>query len=206
MNETPATATLITTADRSVKAITAATAGLSKVVAEVVALGGISETLSADIQQKEGQLADLTRQLDLNTRTAAAELNVRVAEAENVVLHQLLSKNSLAWISNETLNQLQESLANARDTVEISVADAVKAAESALYGQFTAKLKTQEADFKVANAELVADLRAVKERNTFLSEELVKARADLTAERAARIEIAKAEAGRQGVVVNAGKQ
>lgn len=53
---------------------------------------------------------------------------------------------------------------------------------------------------------MVAGLRAVTERNAFLTDELVEARNELTAERAARIEIAKAEAGRQGVVVNAGKQ
>lgn len=204
MNES--TATLITTADRSVKAITAATAGLSKVVAEVVALGGISETLSADIQQKEGQLADLTRQLDLNTRTAAAELNVRVAEAENTVLHQLLSKNNLARISNESLSQLQENLANACDTVEISVTNAVKAAESALHSKYNSMLKAQEAEFKVANAEGAARISSLSERNQFLVDELAKARQDLVAERDARIKIAQAEAGRQGVVVNAGKQ
>jgi len=200
------TNTLITTADRSVKAITAATAGLAKVVAEVVALGGIAETLSADIQQKESQLTDLERQLNINTRNAKAELAVRVAEAENVVLSSLLVKNDLARVSNATLQELQDNLTDARSNVDLRVADAVKSAESSLYAQFTAKLQKQESDFKVANAELVADLRAVKERNQFLADELVKARAELTAERDARIQIAKAEAGRQGVVVNAGKQ
>lgn len=204
MNE--ATATLITTADRSVKAIGAATTGLAKVVTEVVALGAVVETLSADIQQKEGQLADLTRQLDLNTRTAAAELNVRVAEAEGTVLNELLRKNALALISNAALEKLQTDFANAVTNSEHVTDTAVKAAEASLYAQFNSKFKAQEADFKVANAELVADLRALKERNQFLADELVKARAELTAERDARIQIAKAEAGRQGVVVNAGKQ
>lgn len=204
MNES--TATLITTADRSVKAITTATAGLSKVVAEVLALNGVVETLSADIQQKEGQLADLTHQLGLRTRLNAAELEVRVAEAENTVLGSLLVKNDLARISNSTLGELQDNLNAARTSTEDAVNSAVKSAEASLYAQFNSKLLKQESEFKVANAELVADLRALKERNQFLAEELVKARQELTAERDARIQIAKAEAGRQGVVVNAGKQ
>lgn len=204
MNES--TATLITTADRSVKAITAATAGLSKVVADVIALNGVVETLSADIQQKEGQLADLERQLNIGERNAKAELNVRVAEAENVVLNQLLQKNDLARISNTTLSELQDNLSDARSTVELAVADAVKAAESALHASYGGKLRSQEADFKVANAEGTARISALSERNQFLVEELAKARQDLVAEREARIKIAQAEAGRQGVVVNAGKQ
>lgn len=201
-----ATATLITTADRSVKAIGVATAGLSKVVAEVLALTTVAETLSADIQQKEGQLADLTRQLDLNTRSAAAELNVRVAEAENAVLNELLTKNKLVRLTAEEHNALTNRLEAAVNDATLNTEAAVKATESAMFSKYNAIIKDQEAGFKVASAELVADLRAVKERNAFLTEELVKARADLTAERAARIEIAKAEAGRQGVVVNAGKQ
>jgi len=204
MNES--STTLITVADRSVKAITAATAGLTKVVGDVVALGAVVETLSADIQQKEGQLADLERQLDLSTRRSAAELEVRVAEAEDTVLVSLLNKRKLAHIPSVDLENLKLELDAVRSGAAGMVESAVKSAEASLYAQFNAKLKAQEADFKVANAELVADLRAVKERNQFLADELVKARQDLTAERDARIQIAKAEAGRQGVVVNAGKQ
>lgn len=204
MNES--TTTLITTADRSVKAIGAATAGLSKVVAELTALGTVAETLSADIQQKEGQLADLTRQLDLDTRRAKAELDVRVAEAEGVVLTTLLDKNNLAQISKPDLAALYEDLGVAQSSTEAAVKTAVQAAEAALHASYNSKLRTQEADFKIANAELIADLRAVRERNDFLTQELAKIRGDLVAEREARIKIAQAEAGRQGVVVNAGKQ
>lgn len=206
MNEVSGTNTVITVADRSVKAIGAATAGLSKVVAEVLALTATLENLSGDIQQKESQLADLTRQLDLNARNAKAELAVRVAEAETEVLHVLLAKNKLAKVTTDELQKLVDDLQTAKNTAAESIATAVKNAESALHAQYGSKLRSQEADFKVANAELVADLRAVKERNQFLTDELVKARQDLTAERDARIQIAKAEAGRQGVVVNAGKQ
>lgn len=199
-------ATLITVADRSVRAITAATVGLSKVVADIVALNGVVETLSADIQQKEGQLADLERQLNLSERNAKAELATRVAEAENTVLNQLLSKNDLARISNTTLGELQESLNNALSGAAAAVEGAVKAAEAALHARYGAAMKSAESDFKVANAEIAAKNAALVERNALLIEDLATARRELTAEREARIKIAQAEAGRQGVVVNAGKQ
>lgn len=204
MNE--ATNTVITTADRSVKAISAATAGLSKVVADVVALNGVVETLSGDIQQKESQLADLTRQLDLNARNAKAELAVRVTEAENEVLNQLLSKRALAQISVNDLDLLRQNLAQTTANATVNTEAAVKAAESSLHAAYGSKLKAVEADFKIANADLVARGAAASERIQFLTEELAKARQDLVAERDARIKIAQAEATRQGVVVNAGKQ
>lgn len=204
MNE--ATATLITTADRSVKAITAATVGLAKVVADITALNTVSETLSADIQQKEGQLADLTRQLDLDTRRAKAELDVRVAEAEQDVLVDLLGRNGLARIKATDLETLHVDLGAARSDVAEKIATAVQAAESSLHASYQSKLSAQSSDFKVATAELTAELRAIKERNSFLTMELDRVRSDLVAEREARIKIAQADASRQGVVVNAGKQ
>lgn len=204
MNE--ATAIVITTADRSVKAISAATAGLLKVVSDVNALTNVAETLSADIQQKEGQLADLTRQLDLNARSAAAELSVRVAESETTVLNQLLSKRALAQISVSDLDSLKQNLAQTTANAAATTDAAVKSAEASLHAAYNSKLKTQDAEFKVANADLVARAAAANERIQFLTEVLAKARQDLVAERDARIKIAQAEAGRQGVVVNAGKQ
>lgn len=201
-----ATNTVISVADRSVKAITTATAALSKVVAEVVGLTNIADTLSTDIQQKESQLADLDRQLDLNTRRATAELSVRVAEAENKVLSTLLNKNGLAYIKANDLTKLREEFEIEKDNNEARVEAAVKAAESNLHASYNSKLKAQEADFKVAFAESAAKITALTERNQFLVDELAKARQDLVAERDARIKIAQAEAGRQGVVVNAGKQ
>lgn len=199
-------ATLITTADRSVKAITAATAGLAKVVADLTTLNAVSESLSADIQQKEGQLSDLTRQLDLDTRRAKAELDVRVAEAEREVLDKLLDKNGLSRIKSTDLSNLLLDLEAARRDVAEKIAAAVQAAESSLHGSYQAKLNRQDSDFKVATAELTAELRAIKECNLFLTQELERVRGDLVAEREARIKIAQTDASRQGVVVNAGKQ
>lgn len=198
--------TLITTADRSVKAITTATAGLAKVVTDIQALATVAETLAGDIQQKQSELVDLERQLSDNTRLNIAELNIRVAEAEETVLAELMNKRTLARLTLAERNKLIEDRDIAIASKEEAISAAVQSAESALHGQYNNKLRNQEADFKVASAELVAELRAVKERNVFLTDELVKARNELTAERDARIQIAKAEAGRQGVVVNAGKQ
>lgn len=206
MNETPAIAALITTADRSVKAITAATAGLAKVVADVVALNGVVETLSADIQQKEGQLVDLDRQLNLSERNAKAELATRVAEAENVVLNELLQKNQLAKITIVERNTMTADLNNALSGAAAAVEGAVKAAESALHAKYGSHIRSLESDHKVANAEVNAKVAQLTDRNAFLVTELENARRELTAEREARIKIAQAEAGRQGVVVNAGKQ
>ena len=68
---------------------------------------------------------------------------------------------------------------------------------------FKAQLLQKDSDHKVEIASLKANATAVQERITFLTAELAQARAQVEADRTARVEIAKAEAQRQGVVVNA---
>ena len=68
---------------------------------------------------------------------------------------------------------------------------------------FKAQLAQKDSDHKVEIASLKANATAAQERITFLTAELAQARAQVEADRTARVEIAKAEAQRQGVVVNA---
>lgn len=69
--------------------------------------------------------------------------------------------------------------------------------------EFKDQLYQKDSDHKVEIASLKANATAAQERITFLTAELAQARAQVEADRTARVEIAKAEAQRQGVVVNA---
>lgn len=95
----PATTSLITTADRSVKTLQAAIAQLLKTSTELSALGVIVETQSADIQQNDSRLANIDAEFELKQRTAAANLNVAVLENEELVMKNLMAKRNLAYVT-----------------------------------------------------------------------------------------------------------
>lgn len=206
MSTNTASTQVITQADRSVKAVTAAIVGLSKVVAELQAQNAISEVLAADIQQKESQLNDLGREFELQLRTQRANLQVAVLENATGVMEQLMANNRLAKISIVELNELNEELRQARSDNTAAIEAAVKSTQQSLHAEYNSKLNAIKSENAVNAATATADNRAQAERITFLTGEIASLRAQIESERQARIEIAKADAGRQGVTVQTGKQ
>lgn len=202
----PATTALITTADRSVKTLQAAIAQLLKTSTELSALGVIVETQSADIQQNDSRLANIDAEFELKQRTAAANLNVAVLENEEQVIKSLMGKRNLAYVTADELTQLSKDLQAAKDgnqaAIDAAVAETTKELSAAANAQI-ASLKNAHA---VETATLKAEAVSKDERITFLTGEIAALRGQIEAERNTRLEIAKADAGRQGVVVNAGKQ
>lgn len=202
----PATTALITTADRSVKTLQAAIAQLLKTSTELSALGVIVETQSADIQQNDSRLANIDAEFELKQRTAAANLNVAVLENEEQVMKSLMGKRNLAYVTADELTQLSKDLQAAKDGNQAAIDAAVAATTKELSAAANAQIASLKNAHAVETATLKAEAVSKDERITFLTDEIAALRGQIEAERNTRLEIAKADAGRQGVVVNAGKQ
>lgn len=202
----PSTTALITTADRSVKTLQAAIAQLLKTSTELSSLGTIVETQSADIQQNDSRLANIDAEFELRQRTAAANLNVAVLENERHVLENLLAKNQLAFISQHDLEMIKAEMVQAKSDNSLAIDTAVAAASKELNASYGAKINGITNAHAVETATLKAEATSKDERINFLTGEITALRNQIEAERNTRLEIAKADAGRQGVVVNAGKQ
>lgn len=202
----PATTALITTADRSVKTLQAAIAQLLKTSTELSALGVIVETQSADIQQNDSRLANIDAEFELKRRTAAANLNVAVLENEELVMKGLMGKRNLAHVTTDELTQLSKDLQAAKADNQAAIDAAVAATTKELSAAANAQIASLKNAHAVETATLKAEAVSKDERITFLTGEIAALRGQIEAERNTRLEIAKADAGRQGVVVNAGKQ
>ena len=117
----------------------------------------------------------------------------------------MLKARGLVAIEPGVVEGLRNELAVAQDSNKDAINAAVAAAERSAATQLNAVKSNLESAHKVAIAELNANSKADKDRIAMLTEQLEAARADLKAERETRLEIAKADANRQGVVVNTGK-
>lgn len=202
----PAQTAIITAADRTIKNLQDVVAAASKAANDLTPLAEQASTLSADIQQKESELAALDQQYSMHERTLAAGLKIRVMEDENNVLDQLLESRGLAKITEDGLADLTAKLDNALNGVEAAVDAAVKSATQSLHAQHSAVVNNLKSTHAVDTATTAARVTALEDRNAFLVAEVTSLRSQIEAERNTRLEIARAEAGRQGVVVNAGKQ
>ena len=195
---------VITVADRSTKALVVATAGLAKIAGDLQALAQSSVLLGDEIEFKQSQLGDIQNQIDSQFREQTADLRLRVLENEEQVLNELLQARGLVRLSNEGLLELKSDLAAAVLDNEAEVKRAVDAAVSSTTAGFRQQLLQKESDHRVAIAELNANSAAKDNRIEFLEKQNESLQESIKAERDTRLEIAKADAGRQGVVVNAG--
>lgn len=197
--------TVISVTERATKAVATAASGLSKVVADLQSLAEGSERISQEIQFKQQELGNIEAQFNEKLAEEKSKLKIKVLENEDGVLNALLKARGLVAIEPGVVDGLRNELAVAQDSNEDAINAAVAAAERSAAIQLNAVKSNLESAHKVAIAELNANTKADKDRIAMLTEQLEAARADLKAERETRLEIAKADANRQGVVVNTGK-
>lgn len=197
--------TVISVTERATKAVATAASGLSKVVADLQSLAEGSERISQEIQFKQQELGNIEAQFNEKLAEEKSKLKIKVLENEDGVLNALLKARGLVAIEPGVVDGLRNELSVAQDSNEDAINAAVAAAERSAAIQLNAVKSNLESAHKVAIAELNANTKADKDRIAMLTEQLEAARADLKAERETRLEIAKADANRQGVVVNTGK-
>ena len=124
-------------------------------------------------------------------------------ENADAVLAELLKERGLITTTTKDVKDVEAQLTKALADNSAEVEAAIQHTTAEITSVFKAQLAQKDSDHKVEIASLKANATAAQERITFLTAELAQARAQVEADRTARVEIAKAEAQRQGVVVNA---
>lgn len=196
---------VITVAERSTKALVKVVADSQKVLAELASMADSNVILAEEIEFKQGQLADIENQIASTEREAKAQLRLRVIENEDKVLADLMKARGYAVITFSDLDSLNSELVAAKTDNEYAVSEAREAGYQAAAAKFGAENRELASQHKVELAEHKAQATAKNQRISDLEAQVSELRGQITAERETRLEIAKADAGRAGVVVNACK-
>ena len=195
---------VITVAERSTKALVKVVADSQKVLAELASMADSNVILAEEIEFKQGQLADIENQIASTEREAKAQLRLRVIENEDKVLADLMKARGYAVITFSDLDSLNSDLVAAKTDNDFAVSEAREAGYQAAAAKFGAENRELASQHKVELAEFKAQAVAKNQRISDLEAQVSELRGQITAERETRLEIAKADAGRAGVVVNAG--
>ncbi|SVP40491.1 hypothetical protein [Klebsiella pneumoniae] len=196
---------VITVAERSTKALVKVVADSQKVLAELASMADSNVILAEEIEFKQGQLADIENQIASTEREAKAQLRLRVIENEDKVLADLMKARGYAVITFSDLDSLNSDLVAAKTDNDFAVSEAREAGYQAAAAKFGAENRELASQHKVELAEFKAQAVAKNQRISDLEAQVSELRGQITAERETRLEIAKADAGRAGVVVNACK-
>lgn len=196
---------VITVAERSTKALVKVVADGQKLFSDLASLAASTVTLTEEIEFKQGQLADIENQIAASERESKAQLRLRVIENEDKVLAELMKARGYAVITHADLDALNSDLVAAKTDNEYAVSEAREAGYQAAASKFGSENRDLVSQHKVELAEHKAQATAKNQRISDLEAQVAELRGQITAERETRLEIAKADAGRAGVVVNAGK-
>lgn len=190
---------------RATKGLDTAAAGMLKVATDLQALVQESAQTAMQIEDLQAQARALADANEIARREAAAELKLRIREDREAVFTTLLKETGSARIQTDALAALEAELVavKAKDASEQNAAVAAAVAVAKRDAQVAAM--QADAQNKVATATKDAQISTLTDKITFLTEQVKSLQKQVEDERNTRVEIAKAEANRQGVIVNTGK-
>jgi len=203
-NDTSVKKTL-TTVDRSTKALTASAEAIAKAAAELQSVVATANALAQDIEFKQSELSGLESAYAIKERELVAELSLKVKENSENVLNSLLKERKLVGVGVDVIPALEKQIQVLTNETTNAVDAAVKAETAKLTAAAVAQLAAKESAHQVEIATLKANNSSLTERIGFLTAQITQLQNEIQQERNARIQIAQADAAKQGVVVNAGK-
>ena len=202
----------MTTQNPTLIAIERATKNLQKIMADTIkatadfaTITDRSQTIAMESEDQQVALANLKSEFDTARRTSDAELKLRVLEDSRAVLTELLAKFGLAEVSTEGVAALQAQVVSLNNELANGIAQAKKEAQQAAYIQYSNDVKAVASAHALEIAQTKAQLEAKDKEVSFLSQQISYLQKQIEEERATRLQVAQAEANKQGVVVNAGK-
>lgn len=191
--------------ERANKALQATVVGIEKTISDLQSMVQASEAMAIRIEDQNAESAALAAANEETRRAAAAELRLQLKEDREAVTDGLLKETGLARITQAEVDALRADLAAKVASDDAELKKAVAVAVQAANREAQAVAAQKEADVRVAVAQKDAQIVNLTEKNAFLTQQIAQANLTIEAERQTRLEIAKADAQRQGVVVNNGK-
>lgn len=195
----------LTAVDRSTKTLAATVESVQKVVVDLASVASLAASLATDIEFKQSELEALEGQFTVKQRELTAELNLKVKEDADKVLEGLLKDRGLMTVVPTEYYSIQSQVRTLQEGNADEVAAAVKDAEKAATIKHQAELAALKSVQQVEVASIKASEASLRDRIAFYETQVSQLQEEIRAERNSRIEIAKAEAQKQGVTVNTGK-
>lgn len=191
--------------DRSAKNLASSLAAVQKALADLASLAEQSQGLALQIEDKQHELAAIQEQVANARRTADAELKLQVLEDARKVFVELADRLGFAKITSGELELLTKDLAHAKRDFTEELAKLREDEQSKYQAAARAQISALEGKHAVETAQKDADLKAQAYEINSLKAQITYLQEQIAAERSTRLEVAKAESSKQGVVVNTGK-
>jgi NADH dehydrogenase/NADH:ubiquinone oxidoreductase subunit G len=178
-----------------------ATEGLSKIVSELQSTNDSYEELVTNIELKQAELDGLDAQFEERVREMEADLKIKRKESENAMALDILKSTGRVAIDATELASLKNELESLKANFDKNVKAETEKAVAIVSSRHTSEIKAKELEFKASSATMEAQLQTAKENLSMLNKQVEDYKAQITADREARVEEAKARGGQSINVV-----
>lgn len=177
---------------------------LSKVTDLLKSSGTEHEDNTYKIAEGLRQLAEIDVQIAEKKRAATVDLDLALKEDAINKATSILTKQGFVAVKQDAFEQLEADHLELKDKFDEKVADVTAKAKEAANASTAIQIRQKEMELQVKEANNAAAIVSLQKENQILTTQAATYLAQLTEERKARIEEAKAR-GNPSVVVNSGK-
>lgn len=181
-----------TATDKSTKALVTATAGLTKVLADLATQADVNAFLAEQVQLNQATLNDLDAQLAMKVREHNADLAMRIRENEEQVIIDLLNKTGRADISANALNEVYFETDTLKEKLDSNTEEVSSRLQKEFERQLEAAAVEAQSSHSVQSAELKAENTSLRVQNEQLVQQAAAYKEMLDNEREARVSQADA--------------
>ncbi len=190
-SNTPVVITLVTKAANDLSKVET---GLQKTMDSLHSMVEIARTGAAEIEFQESQRTLLAADMASELRNAKADLQIQIKENAEVVLSNLMTDRGLTKITDCDLINLQDDLALAKDSNEEAINSAVDKAIKTGTISHNASQSLLQSKHSVECADYKARISALTSEISFVRDELNDIKANVEADRKAKVDIEKNKA------------
>ena len=201
---TDAVKTVTSVAQASTVALGKATSALQGIVAELASANDSYEQLVQNIELKQADLDRLDVTFTEKEREMKANLALKAKEHETNMVNDILNNQGKIGITKEEYANLTKELATIKAEYDKSVKAEVAKAVEVISSRHASELKQKDLQFVADTAEMKAEIKNANSKVQTLQTQVEDYKAQIVADRNARVEESKARGGEK-VTVNTTK-
>jgi len=201
-----ATSKVTTVAQASTVKINKATDGLAKIVAELQSTNDSYEEIVTNIELKEAELERLGQEYSEKEREMQADLKLKAKESASDLVNSILKSENKVSIDSEELSSLRNELETMKSNFDKSVKSESEKAIAIITARHSGELRAKDLEFAASSATMKAELSTANDKIASYTTQINDYKAQITADREARVQEAQARGGQSITVQSDGKR
>ena len=203
---TNAAGKVTTVAQASTVKLNKATDALAKIVAELQGTNDSYEEIVTNIELKQAEMERLETEFSEKEREMEADLKLRAKESASNLVNEILRSESKVSIEASELESLRNELTTVKANFDKNVKSESEKAIAIVTARHSGEIRAKELEFAAQSATMKAELATAQDKIASYTNQINDYKAQIAADREARVQEAQARGGQSITVQSDSKR